>query len=245
MSITNQAAQQITASPSSTLQNEFFNSPAFQLQYGTGPQQQVAQTGSYNPATAFANDPGVTLATQQGAIPLENNFAARGLSQSGALSQALTQYMYNNYNQYTAGQGSLFNTYQNQLSGLASLGANTATNQANTINSDASTIATGTSANNMNTASGVASANLGTANNISTLLGNQGVLDASAYLNTGAAQAGNLFQGASMGQQIASNQQANQAQTQSSLFQGQGAMAGAQAFQGVQAGASQGNAPSV
>lgn len=229
-------AQQITASPQSTLQNEFFNSPAFQLQYGTGPQQQIAQTGSYNPATAFANDPGVALAVQQGAIPLENNFAARGLSQSGALTQALSQYMYNNYNSYTSGQGTLFNNYQNQLAGLTSLGAQTATNQGNTINSDASTIATGTSNNAMNTANSLSNANLSTAQNVSTLLGNQGVLDASAYLNTGAAQSNNLFQGAGLGAQINQNQQAQANQAQSSLLAGQGSQQGAQAYAGASGG---------
>lgn len=204
-----------TQAPQDAL-NQFRNTPAYQLQYGTN------ATNS-NPAVNFANDPGVQMAVGQGSQALMNNYAARGLGQSGAAADALTQYMYNNYNQYTGGQGTLFNNYQSQLASLANLGATTSANLGNQAATAGSTIGTTQSGNNLATGQNTAQANLSTGSNISSLLGNQGVLDASAYLNTGAAQANNLFQGATLQSQINANNASSAAGSQNSLLNAQGA----------------------
>jgi len=213
-----------TTAPQDAL-NTFRNTPAYQLQYGTN-------ANYSNPALNFQSDPGVQLAISQGSQALMNNYAARGLGQSGAAANALTQYMYNNYKDYTGGQASLFNNYQNQLAGLASMGANTATNLGNQAAQAGSTIGTGQSNNFLSTGSNIASGNLATGSNVSSLLGNQGVLNAGAYLNTGAAQANNLFNGATLQAQLNANQAASNAQTQNSLLSGQGAMNQAQTLNG-------------
>ena len=208
------AVQYQTESPQAGVQ-AFQNTPAYQLAYGTN-------ATSSNPAVNFANDPGVQLSIQQGMQPLMNNYAARGLGQSGAAASALGQYMYNNYNSYTGGQNTMFNNYQTQLGQLASLGSSTASNLGSQAATAGSTIGTGTSANDINTVSQAATATQNTGSNIAGLLGNQGVLDASAYLNTGAAQANNLFNGASLQSQINSSNQASNNATQNSMLNAQG-----------------------
>src|SRR6476619_1847693 len=100
-----------TQAPQDAL-NTFRNTPGYQLQYGTN-------ATSSNPAVNFQSDPGMQLAVNQGSQALMNNYAAKGLGQSNAAANALTQYMYNNYKDYTGGQASLFNNYQSQLAGLA------------------------------------------------------------------------------------------------------------------------------
>lgn len=183
----------------------FMQTPAYQLAYGNNT--------AADPNTRFQNDPGVQMAVQQGEIPLQNQAAAKGLGNgSGALAQALSQYMYNNYNTYTQGQSTMLNNYQNQLSGLVSAG--------NTASQNAAGAATTAATNNSN-------ANLTTGSNISSLYANQGSLGASGYLNTGAATSNNLFNGMTFLAQLNQAQNASQNGQQSALAAGQGSMAGA------------------
>lgn len=205
-----------TSAPQQSLQT-FRNTPGYQLQYGTN-------ANYSDPALNFQSDPGVQLAINQGSQALMNNYAAKGLGQSNAAANALTQYMYNNYKDYTGGQQSLFNNYQDRLAGLSTMGANTASALGSQAANAGTVVGTGQSGNYMNTGSGIAAGNLATGSNISSLLGNQGVLNAGAYMNTGAAQANNLFQGATLQAQLNANQAASNAQTQNSLLGGQGAM---------------------
>lgn len=205
----------VIQNPQTTLQ-QFQQTPAYQLQYGQN-------ATSANPYTNFTNDPGVQGAIAQGSNALMNNYAARGLSQSTAGADSLTQYMYNNYGSYNSGQANLFNTYQNQLSGLAGLGANESSQLGTQAANAGSTIGTTQSANTQNTSQSLANANLQTGSNISSLEGNQGVLDASAYLNTGAAQANNLFQGNALQAQINSANQSQANAQSNSLLNAQGA----------------------
>lgn len=210
--------------------SQYFNTPGFQLQYGSAPAEQIAQTGGFNPAVGFMQDPGEQLAVQQGMIPLMNNFAARGLGASGALSQALSQYMYNNYNNYTGGMTQNLNNYNNQLSNLVSNGINTsgASNAFNAGQNQANIAAQG----NLSTGQNISNATQNTGQNISQLLGNQGVLNASAYLNTGAAQANNLFQGMSLLSQLNANANASANGQQAGMFGGMGAAQGAGGIRG-------------
>lgn len=216
----------MTQASASTGLNQFFNTPGAQLMYGQNPAQQTANGGSFNPATAFQNDPGVQMAVQQGQIPINNSFAARGLGQSGALSQALTQNLYNNYSNYTAGLGSAFNNYQGQLAQLsnAGMGANSqnATNQYNA----GTTLSQLLSNANLSTGQNLASVYGNTGSNISSLVANQGVLGASGYLNTGAAQSNNYMQAMNLAAQVAANQNASMASGQG----GAGAMQGSQSY---------------
>lgn len=206
-----------------------FNSPQFQLQYGTNPLAQLAGTGSYDPNLAFQTDPGVQGAVRAGMVPLQNSMDAKGLGTSGALSQALTQYMYNNYNQYTQGQESLFGNYQNQLMNLANLGsANSGANAAAAAGQNQAGIIANS---NLATGQNISNANLATGSNISSIYGNAGNSIAGAQLNTGAAQANNLFQGMQLYAQLKAGQNANVNGQQASLFNGMGQASGYQSPQ--------------
>lgn len=210
-----------TPSASNSL-NQYFNTAQYQLQGGGGAAAMTAGGGQYNPAQAFMSDPGIQLAIQQSQNQLGNQYAARGLGQSGALSAALGQNLFSNYNAYNTNQGNLFSNYQNQLSGLANLGATNsgaATANANAQNQANLAASTGQqqSANYQNTGS-----------NISGLQANQGVLNASGYLNTGAAQANNLFQGANLLSQLNNNAQASANAQQTAYGAGAGQLAGQQ-----------------
>lgn len=218
-----QAINMVTATPQSALQNQFMNTPGYQLQYGDS-----LFSKSMDPSQRFMADPGTQMAIQAGMQPLMNNYAGRGLGQSGALAQGLSQYMYNNYGNFVGGQSNAFKNYQDQLMALTNLG--TQNNGAAQANSNGQTIAQLVS----QAAQSMGNAQLQTGENLSTLYGNQGVLNANAYLNTGAAQSNNLMQGMSLLAQLNTNQMASGAKTQSSLFNGLGAAAGSQGLQGGQ-----------
>ncbi len=210
--------------------SQFFNSPGFQIQNGTGPSNQLSLFGQYNPSLAFESDPGVQLAVQQGMNPLMNQMSSNGLGQSGALAQALSQYMYNNYNQYTNQQETGFNNYQNQLMGLSNLGSQNsgAANAMTAGQNQANLIGQGNLATGQTTSGNIT----GAGNNISGLFANQGVLNASGYLNTGAAQANNLFNGMSFLAQIEAANNASQNGQQASLAGGAGKLQGVQSSMG-------------
>lgn len=199
----------------------FFNSPAAQQAYGSGPATQIAATGQYNPAVAFAMDPGVQLAIQAGQPMLADQYAAKGLGASGTAAAGLSQYMYNNYNNYVGTQSNLFNNYQNQLSNLAQFGSTqTGGAQANQNQQNLSSLLANIYSSQGNQLS---NSYQNTGSNIAQLLGNQGVLGANIYSGTYAAEANNLLQGSLLGAQLAGQQNASNAQTASSALKGQGA----------------------
>lgn len=196
--------------------NSFTNSPMFQLMYGNNT--------NADPSQRFLNDPGTQLAVQQGMVPLQQSLAARGLGQSGAAARSMADYMYGQYGNYIGQQGnalnnyqntvnSLFGNYQNQLSGMSQMGMQ-------------SSGANNAFAAGQNQANTIAQGNLQTGSNVSSLFGNQGVYNANAYLNTGAAQANNLFNGAGMLAQVNQNAIAGQNSQQASLFGGMGQASG-------------------
>ena len=205
--------------PTAGLQ-QFFNSPIYSLLYGTNlanQNQANLMNGTYNPVTSFFNDPSYQFALSEGSRNIANNFAAKGLTDSGAFSKALSDYGQGTasqyYGNYLSTQNSLFNNYQNQLSGLAQLGAQT--NGANQANANGNLLAQLLSGANLSTGQNLANAALNVGENAGTLYGNQGVLGAGAYLNTGAAMSNNLFQGASLASQISNANAATQAGNQS------------------------------
>lgn len=216
----NSSSVPMTTQSGNSALNQYFNTAAYQLQNGSNSARATANGGAYNPATAFANDPGVQLAQTQGQNVLENQYAGQGLGQSGALANAVAQNLYTNYNAYNANQGNLFNTYQSQLANLVSQGsansgaANANSNAQNQASIQAQ-VGNATSANNQATGS-----------NISSLYSNQGANNASAYLATGAAQSSNLMQGANLYAQLQNNAQASQNQQLTNQAAGQGALAG-------------------
>lgn len=207
-SLFNQNTQPIdmmTADPQSVLQNQFFQTPQYQLLFGNNT--------NVDPYQRFAADQGTQLAVHQGQDQLQMQMAAHGLGQSGALAKDMGNYMYGQYGNYLNSQNSLFNNYQQQLNNLMGVGVNqSGANNAMTAG--------------QNQANTVAGANLNTGSNISSLFANQGVYNANALLNTGAASANNLFNGMGLLSQINQNAIAGQNSQQASLFNGLGQASG-------------------
>jgi hypothetical protein len=242
----------VQASPQTALQNQFMQTPAYQLMYGNNTEMdpgkrffQDAGTQlrygnvdpNMSPADRFRNDEGTQLAVQQGMKPLLNSFASQGLAQSGALSKALTDYSFNHYNDYmntqqqsynnyTNNQGSLFNNYQNQLAGLTNMGTQNTGNQNALSNQQmlAQILAGANSSNGQNLAGLFQNAG----NNISSLLANMGTNGMGAWLNTGGLQNTNFANGLSSALQAYFAQQAGGA----SAAGGAGAMQGSGAGNG-------------
>ncbi len=198
----------VTANTGNYLQDQFFQTPGYQLLYGQN-------ANSLDPQQRFQQDPGYQFQLNQGLNQLYAQGASKGLLDSGSTLQNALQYSqgYANqaYNGWLSGQSGVFNNYQNQLAGLVQSG--TANNGANAALQTGQAIA----GNNTNLAAQSANANLATGQNISSLLNNQGSLGASSYLNTAAAQSNNLLNNASLQAQIDSRNSASQAGSMSSL----------------------------
>ncbi len=205
------------ADPQSVLTNRFFQLPQYQLLYGNGPQD-------LDPAKRFKFDPGYQFAMEQGMKQLQQQGAARGLLESGPMQQELLKYSQGladqNYQRWLGQQAGLFSDYQNRLGQMTSMG-NSNTGSQNAFN-------LGSLLSQLTSQTGLAGANaaLGTGSNISSLFGNQGVFGGSSYLNTAAAQANNLLQGAALQAQIAAANNASQGGGMSSLFGGLGSALG-------------------
>lgn len=191
----------VQASPTTALQQQFMQTPAYQLQYG--------QNYNMDPSQRFEADGGVQLAVREGMKPLLDSYASRGLSQSGALARALTDYSYNNYNGFMQQQGAMFGNYQNQMNQMMNTGIGVNSANATNQNTAYQQLASLLAQANLQTGSNIAQGALGTGSNISSLFANQGSLGASAYLNTGAAQSNNIMQGMALAAQIMANQQAS------------------------------------
>jgi|ERR1700733_5002853 len=212
----------MTAGGSQQGLNSFLNTPEYALLYGqqNGANQAInATNGTYNPVQAFQNDPGYQYNMNQALGQVNSASAAKGLLESSAGNTSLMNTASGLQNQYyqtfLGQQNSLFGNYQNQLANLTNLGSQSTGNQ------NAYNLGTGLaqllSGNYQNTASGLSNANLQTGQNISSLLANQGMFGANAQLNTGAAQANNIFQGNQFSAQIQAANLASQAGTQSSI----------------------------
>lgn len=193
---------------------QYANSPQAQLLYGANAQNMG------NPATMFQNDAGTQMALQQQNNALNNQYAQKGLVQSGAESTGLSQNLYSNYNTYQNQLGTNFSNYQNQLAGLTQFGAGQTGSQ--NVYSAGTTNATNT---------------LGTGQNVSTLQANQGQSIANAQLAAAAATSGNLFNGLNLQTQIQLNQAAANANAASSA----GTAAGTAAASGGGGGSSGGS----
>lgn len=212
----------------------YMQTPEYQLLYGSKASQDnssAVANGTYDPTQAFHNDPGFNFGINQGFQQLQNQYAAKGLGQSGPLMQAMQQYAQGaqnqSYQQYLGQQSNLFGSYQSQLQQLAGMGANAANAQGQSSVTSGNQLAGILAGGNLATGQNIAQGNLSTGQNISQLLANLGINNASGISNTASAQANNIYNGNLFAAQIAANNQASNAQSQSSLFQGAGALNGA------------------
>jgi len=207
------ALDTLIANPQSVLQNEFFQTPAYQLLYG----QNATQP---NPVDRFHFDPGYQFAVNEGLQQLQNQGSAKGILDSGSMTRAMLGYAQGtadqNYQRFLGQQGGLFSDYQNRLANLTQMGAS------NTGSQNAMNLGMAQNANYGTQAAGT----LSTGNDISSLFANQGTFGGNAMMSTGAAQASNLMQGAELQTQIDAANQASQAKSQGSLFSGLGSMFG-------------------
>lgn len=218
-----QAGGQTEAAPTGQAGlDPFFNTPMYQLMYGTNANQ-------VDPTQRFKFDPGYQFSQDEAAKQLQQLGAAHGLLESGPMQIALqTQLQGNadqNYQRWLTQQGGLYNNYQQQLSGLTQFGAQNSgaaeTSQMGNI------LGPLLAQMDLTTGQGVAGGNLSTGENISSLLNNLGITQANLYSNTGAAKANALMQAFGMNAQMQNNAQASNAQQQSSQLQGLGSLFGA------------------
>lgn len=220
-------------------QSNFFQSPQAQLMYGSQAANQMSAqslAGTYDPIQAFQNaDPSYQYQIDQAMRNVNNNSAARGLLESGQTQRDLLNTAQNMQNQqyqtwlgnqqnlygnYANSVNNMFGTYQNQLAALTALGSQqTGSQNAFTAGQNQ---AQNIFAGNLATGQAIANANLSTGSNISSLLANQGVLNAGAILNTAAAQSNNLFQGNQFAAQLMGNVMGSNAQTQTGNASAQG-----------------------
>lgn len=181
-----------------------FQGPGMQGQAGALQMQQAnpqaalnayQNTAGYqlmNAPGAYQQSPGYQYAMDQALGQVQNQASARGMLESGAvirgMQQTATGLAQQDYGNWWNRQNQLYGDYQNRLQGLA--GGPTGSQDAMTAGAN------------------LASGNLQTASNLGSLFGNQGTSGMGAYVNTAAAQSGNMI---NAGQQQANVQAANQA----------------------------------
>lgn len=224
--------------------NDFLNSDAYKVQYGNNT--------NVDPNQRFLNDPGLQAAIASQMPKIQANYAARGLGDSGAAAKGLTDYMYKNYTDYTGKQGQLydteynkklntqganvagflnqqqmvgnnFNNYQNQLANAAGMGQAASNQIGNNAMTSSQQLMQLLSQGFLGTGQNLAQTGLSSAENIASLFANQGVLNANLFQGTGAAMSQNMMQGSQLGAQLQNAQNRSNAQTQNSMFAGQGA----------------------
>lgn len=172
-----QTIQMVRATPLSVLGEDFFNTPAYRLAFGSDPQ---VLNPFADPTERFRADPGYEFEQAEGIRQLLRNHASKGLLESGRSLRDVLGYAQNladqHYQRYQGQTMGLFSDYQNRLQALMGMGPSVSGAQnAFSLGSD-----------------------------LGNLYANQGVFGGSAMLNTGAAQSGNLMNAASIGAQIAS-----------------------------------------
>jgi len=170
----------LRATGQSVLANNYFQTPGYQLLFGSGAAQ---LDPTLSPAERYEASPGYQYLMDESLRQLQRGSAAQGLLESGSTqrdllrtAQGLAQQDYGNWWNRLSGN---YENYQNRLANLASAGMQNTGNQ----------MAFGLG-------QGQAQGTLGTGANISSLLSNQGMAGLGAYTNTGAAMANNVMQGA-------------------------------------------------
>lgn len=223
-----------TEAPGGAL-SKFFNTPGYQLQFGNSG---AAVDPNASPLDRFQSSPGYQFQLNQGTSALEKSMASRGLLESGSFAKELDNYSqglanqdWNNYLNRVTGT---FSNYQNQLSGLAGMGAQTSGVLSNMAIGQGSNLAT-------------LGANY--ANSASNIYGAMGTGAANSLLAQGGALAGGMINGYNLN---AANNQANSQLGSFGLSQlggmlnskngGQGTSVGGLNLGGAASGASAGSA---
>lgn len=233
------------------------NLPMFGFMAGTPYRLQYGNNFSQDPAERFKNDPGLQMAINEGTRGLRNAYASKGLGASGAAAAGLTDYMYKNYTDYTQGQqdlyqrewqkladlqgnrvagyinqqnllSNIYGRYQDQLGNLAGTGMNISNQMGNMGNQMGSGIGSLFGQWNIGAGQQLGNWGMGAGGNIAELLANAGIFDANIWAALGAGMSNNMMQGSLLGAQLANAQNASNAQSLSSMFQGMGAFRGLQ-----------------
>lgn len=196
----------IRATGQSVLANNYFQTPGYQLLFGSGMQQ---MDPTLSPTERYVESPGFQYQIENALRNVQRNSAARGLLESGATQRDMLENAvglglqdYNNWWNQLSGN---YENYQNRLASLASAGMGVTGGQ------QALATAGGQSGNTMQTGQGIGS-----------LLANQGMAGLGAYMNTGAGMSSNTMQGLGIQAQIDAANAANQ----QSMMGGIGQIAG-------------------
>lgn len=187
----------IRATGQSTLANNYFQTPGYQLLFGS---EFADMDPRLQPEERFLQSPGYQYAVDQAMRQVNRGSAARGLLESGRtqrdlLNTAQGMALQDYYNWWDRLSGN-YENYQNRLAQVAGMG---------------SSLSGANAALNTGQAQSAASANGG--GNIASLYANQGATGIGAYLNTGAAMSSNLMNAANINAQTA----AANAQSQASM----------------------------
>lgn len=189
----------IRATGQSVLANNYFQTPGYQLLFGSNYAQ---MDPSLSPTQRFEHSPGYQYAVEKALKQAQQQGAARGLLESGQMQRELVDRsqqmaMQDYYNWWDRLSGN-YENYQNRLAQLA--GGPTGSNYA---------ISTGQNE------AGIAQ---NTGSNLASLYGNQGAAGMGAYMNTGAAMSNNVMQAAALQAQIEAANAAAKGQQQSAMM---------------------------
>lgn len=198
------------ATGQSVLANNYFQTPGYQLLFGSG-QQQMDPTLS--PTERYTQSPGYQFQVNSALRQAQQASAAQGMLESGATQRDLVQQAmglglqdYNNWWNQLSGN---YENYQNRLAALASAGMGASGSQ-----------------NAMNLGQGQAGAAMTGGQGISSLLANQGTAGMGAYMNTGAGMASNTMQGLAIQAQIDAANAASKQQAMSGMMGMAGSLMG-------------------
>lgn len=209
----------------------FLNSDAYKVQYG---ENQAA-----NPYDRFKNDPGVQGALAEGTRQLSNAYAAKGLGASGAAAAGLSQFLMQNYNDFTKNQGQLYETeynrglqgqllglnayqtqqallgqdfrnYQNNLAGLGQAGMGFANQLGQNYLNTGGQLGNFLGQGYQNIGSLLGQWGLGTSGDIASLLAQLGYWNGNNLIGLGGAISNNMFQGSQLGAQLQNQINASQ-----------------------------------
>ena len=204
------ALDMIRATGQSVLANNYFQTPGYQLLFGSDWKQMDPRL---SPAQRFEASPGYQWMQDESMRNIQRNAASQGLLESGDTmrdmlrqSQGLAQQDYYNWWGNLSGN---YENYQNRLAALASAG------MGNTGNDMAFNL--GQSQGNTGMQSGA---------NLANLYANQGSAGLGATLNTGAGMSGNVMQGLQVQAQIDAANAAAKNQASQSSAAGIGQIAG-------------------
>lgn len=195
---------------------DFMHSGNYQVAYG--------QNYNDNPLARFQNDPGIQMALQEGTRQLANNYSAKGLGASGAAASGLSQFLYNNYSNFTNNQSNLFNNYQNQLSGLANMGMGYANQIGQAYQQTGANLGNFLGQGYLGIGQNLANAGLGIGSDIGGMQANLGMNLGSGYMNLGPLFSNNIWNGVLLGAQLGNAQ--NQTNAQNRMSAGLGGFFG-------------------